>query len=133
MKLSDDRAVILITGVFMVVLGILLIPVTIGLHAISGSAQLGLLAVIMSLQMVAFGNTPIRSFSRTWPLVWLGLFLDHGHNFVHYTWILVPTLTFIIAFLISEEGDPFHKNALSKQRDKGTDRGFVLQVIKRFS
>jgi len=132
-KLSDDRAVILITGVFMVVLGILLIPVTIGLLPFSGSAQLGLLVVIMSLQMVAFGNTPIRSFSRTWPLVWLGLFFGSlGIISCIIPWILVPTLTFIIALLnIGGGAIPFIKMLLSKQRDKGTDRGFVPQVIKR--
>lgn len=132
-KLSDDRAVILITGVFMVVLGILLIPVTIGLLPFSGSAQLGLLVVIMSLQMVAFGNTPIRSFSRTWPLVWLGLFFGSlGIISCIIPWILVPTLTFIIALLnIGGGAIPFIKMLSSKQRDKGTDRGFVPQVIKR--
>lgn len=99
-QLSDDRAVILITGVFMVLLGILLIPVTIGLLPFSGSAQLGLLVVIMSIQMIAFGNTPLRSFARTWPLVFLGLiFASMGIISCIVPGILVPCLTLIIALL----------------------------------
>ena len=132
-QLSDDRTVILITGVFMVLLGILLVPVTIGLLPFSGSAQLGLLVVIMSIQMVAFGNTPIRSFSRTWPLVWLGLFFGAlGIISCIIPWILVPTLTFIIALLNIGGGTiPIIKVFLSKSPDKGTDRGTVPTVIKR--
>ena len=98
--LSDDRAVILLTGVFMVLLGILLVPVSFGLLPFSGSAQLGLLVVIMSIQMIAFGNTPVRSFTRTWPLVWLGLFFGAlGVISCIIPWILVPLLTLIIALL----------------------------------
>lgn len=132
-QLSDDRAVLLITGVFMVLLGILLVPVTIGLLPFSGSAQLGLLVIIMSIQMIAFGNTPIRSFSRTWPLVWIGLFFGSlGIISCIIPWILVPTLTFIIALLnIGGGAIPIIKILLSKSQDKGIDRSPVLPVIKR--
>ncbi|MCW1713505.1 MULTISPECIES: hypothetical protein [Synergistaceae] len=99
-SLSDDRAVILITGIFMVLLGLLLIPVTFGLLPFSGSAQLGLLVVIMSIQMTAFGNTPLRSFTRTWPLVFLGLlFASMGIISCIVPGIMLPWLTLIIAFL----------------------------------
>ncbi len=132
-RLSDDRAVILIMGVFMVLLGILLVPVSIGLLPFSGSAQLGLLVVIMSLQMVAFGNTPIRSFPRTWPLVWLGLFLGSlGVISCIIPLILVPTLTFIIALLnIGGGAIPIIKMILSKRLHKGTEKGPVASVIKK--
>ena len=99
-RLSDDRAVILITGIFMVVLGLLLIPVTLGLLPFSGSAQLGLLVVIMSIQMIAFGNTPLRSFTRSWPLVFLGLaFASMGIVSCIVPGIMLPVLTLIIALL----------------------------------
>ena len=99
-SLSDERAVILITGIFMVLLGLLLIPVTFGLLPFSGSAQLGLLVVIMSIQMTAFGNTPLRSFTRTWPLVFLGLlFASMGIISCIVPGIMLPWLTLIIAFL----------------------------------
>lgn len=99
-RLSDDRTVILITGIFMVVLGLLLIPVTFGLLPFSGSAQLGLLVVIMSIQMIAFGNTPLRSFTRSWPLVFLGLaFASMGIVSCIVPGIMLPVLTLIIALL----------------------------------
>ena len=99
-SLSDERAVILITGIFMVLLGLLLIPVTFGLLPFSGSAQLGLLVVIMSIQMTAFGNTPLRSFTRTWPLVFLGLlFASMVIISCIVPGIMLPWLTLIIAFL----------------------------------
>ena len=99
-SLSDERAVILITGIFMVLLGLLLIPVTFGLLPFSGSAQLGLLVVIMSIQMTAVGNTPLRSFTRTWPLVFLGLlFASMGIISCIVPGIMLPWLTLIIAFL----------------------------------
>ena len=99
-SLSDERAVILITGIFMVLLGLLLIPVTFGLLPFSGSAQLGLLVVIMSIQMTAFGNTPLRSFTRTWPLVFFGLlFASRGIISCIVPGIMLPWLTLIIAFL----------------------------------
>ncbi|HAH69347.1 MAG TPA: hypothetical protein DCL58_06155 [Synergistaceae bacterium] len=99
-SLSDERVVILITGIFMVLLGLLLICVTFGLLPFSGSAQLGLLVVIMSIQMTAFGNTPLRSFTRTWPLVFLGLlFASMGIISCIVPGIMLPWLTLIIAFL----------------------------------
>lgn len=99
-RLSDERAVILITGVLMVLLGILLIPVTLGLLPFSGSAQLGLLVVIISLQMIAFGSTPLGSFDRTWPFVFLGLFFaSMGVVSCIVPGIMLPYLTITIAFL----------------------------------
>ena len=52
--LSSDKAMILVTAIFMQLLGILLIPVNWGLLPFSGSAQLGLLMVIFAVQMLAF-------------------------------------------------------------------------------
>ncbi len=133
-QLSDDRAVILITGVFMVLLGILLIPVTIGILPFSGSAQLGLLVVIMSIQMIAFGNTPLRSFTRTWPLVFLGLFFaSMGIISCIVPGILVPCLTLIIALLnIGGGGIPLVKMIHSRSGKKeGRGSADVPSIIKR--
>ncbi|MCE5201213.1 MAG: hypothetical protein LLF78_01690 [Synergistaceae bacterium] len=132
-QLSDDRAVILITGVFMVLLGILLIPVTIGILPFSGSAQLGLLVVIMSIQMIAFGNTPLRSFTRTWPLVFLGLFFaSMGIISCIVPEILVPCLTLIIALLnIGGGGIPLVKMIHSRQGMKERGSADVPSIIKR--
>lgn len=131
--LPDDRTVIMITGVFMVLLGILLIPVSIGLLPFSGSAQLGLLVVIMSIQMVAFGNTPIKSFTRTWPVVAVGLFFaSMGIVSCIVPHILVPALTLIIALLnIGGGAIPLTKMILSKLSDKGTENSVVPPIITR--
>jgi len=132
-QLSDDRAVILITGVFMVLLGILLIPVTIGLLPFSGSAQLGLLVVIMSIQMIAFGNTPLRSFTRTWPLVFMGLiFASMGIISCIVPGILVPCLTLIIALLnIGGGAIPLVKMIHSRSGKKGRGSADVPSIIKK--
>jgi hypothetical protein len=132
-QLSDDRAVILITGVFMVLLGILLIPVTIGLLPFSGSAQLGLLVVIMSIQMIAFGNTPLRSFARTWPLVFLGLiFASMGIISCIVPGILVPCLTLIIALLnIGGGGISLIKMIHSRSGKMGRGSADVPSIIKK--
>ncbi len=132
-QLSDDRVVILITGVFMVLLGILLIPVTIGLLPFSGSAQLGLLVVIMSIQMIAFGNTPLRSFARTWPLVFLGLiFASMGIISCIVPGILVPCLTLIIALLnIGGGGISLIKMIHSRSGKMGRGSSDVPSIIQK--
>ena len=98
--LSDDRAMLLLTGVFMVLLGVLLIPVNLGLIPFSGSAQLGLLMVINAIQMLASGETPIGPFPRTWLMVALGLlFAAAGIVSCVVPGILVPALTVLIGAL----------------------------------
>lgn len=72
-KLSADKAMILLLCLFMVLLGLLLIPVSLGLLPFAPSAQLGLLLLLFALQIMALGNTPIGSFPRTRLLFILGL------------------------------------------------------------
>jgi len=71
--LSTDQALILLTGIFMLLLGVLLIPVSLGILPFAGSAQLGLLMVIFAVQMLASGNTPIGPYPRSWLLILSGL------------------------------------------------------------
>ena len=98
--LSDDRAMLLLTGVFMVLLGVLLIPVNFGLIPFSGGAQLGLLMVINAIQMLASGETPIGPFPRTWLMVALGLlFAAAGIVSCVVPGVLVPALTVLIGAL----------------------------------
>ena len=99
-KLSNERAFMLTVGVLTVLLGILLIPIKLGMLPFSGSAQLGLLVVIISLNMMAFGNTPLGAFARTWSLVSLGLiFASMGIISCIVPEIMLPCLTLIIALL----------------------------------
>ncbi|HNS66675.1 MAG TPA: hypothetical protein PK411_13750 [Mesotoga infera] len=98
--LPMDRAIILLIGVFMVLLGLLLIPVNLGMLPFSGSAQLGLLMVFFSVQMLASGSTPIGPFPRTWLMVLFGLlFASLGTVSCVIPEILVFPLTILIGIL----------------------------------
>lgn len=66
-------AVIALLGVLLVLLGVLLFPVNLGLIPFSPDGQLGLLLVIMSLQMMALGSTPVGQFRRSWAMTLLGV------------------------------------------------------------
>ncbi|MGI6789255.1 MAG: hypothetical protein ACOX4X_07180 [Aminobacterium colombiense] len=98
--LSTDKAMILLTGIFMILLGVLLIPVNLGLLPFSGSAQLGLLMTIFAIQMLAFGNTPIGPFPRSWPIILFGLlFAALGITSCIIPEILVSPLTVLVGVL----------------------------------
>ncbi|MEN6621146.1 MAG: hypothetical protein ABFD50_06335, partial [Smithella sp.] len=71
--LSIDQTMILLTGVFLIMLGIMMIPVNLGLLPFSGSAEIGILMVIFALQMLATGNTPLGIFPRSLFLIYFGL------------------------------------------------------------
>ncbi len=72
-KLSTEQVMILFTSIFMVIIGIVLIPVNLGILPFSANAQLGVLMIIFSIQMLAFGNTPVGVFPRTWLVLAFGL------------------------------------------------------------
>lgn len=72
-NLPIDKMMLLVIGIFMLLLGALLIPVNLGQLPFSGSAQLGLLMLIFAIQMLASGSTPIGPFPRNWLLVGFGL------------------------------------------------------------
>jgi hypothetical protein len=99
-ELSTDKMMLLITGVFMLLLGILLIPVNLGQLPFSGSAQLGLLMVIFSIQMLASGSTPIGPFPRSWLMIIFGLlFAALGIISSIIPGVLVKPLTLLIGIL----------------------------------
>lgn len=98
--LSAEQSMLLLMGVFMILLGVLLIPVNLGLLPFSGSAQLGLLMVMFAVQMLASGNTPIGPFSRSWLMILLGLlFAALGIVSCIIPEILVPSLTILVGVL----------------------------------
>ncbi len=98
--LPIDKAMLLLMGVFMLLLGLLLIPVSRGELPFAGSAQLGLLMIIIAIQMVASGSTPIGPFRRSWLMVGCGLvFAALGIVSCIVPEILVPTLTYLVGAL----------------------------------
>lgn len=99
-ELSTDQALLMLTGIFMLLLGGLLVPVSLGLLPFSASAQLGLLMVIFAVQMLASGNTPIGPFPRTWLVVGFGLlFAALGIVSCLIPGILVLPLTVLVGAL----------------------------------
>ena len=98
--ISVDKAMILLMGVFMLLLGVLLIPVNLGLLPFSAGAQLGLLMVIFAVQMLAFGNTPLGPFFRSWLVIFFGfLFAALGIVSCVIPDILVSPLTVFVGVL----------------------------------
>jgi len=98
--LAPDKVMILMTGFFMLILGVLLVPVSLGILPFSASAQLGLLVIILSIQMIAFGSTPIGAFPRSWLLVLFGsVFAALGITSCIIPGVLAPCLTLIVAIL----------------------------------
>lgn len=99
-RLSTDQALLMLMGVFMLLLGGLLIPVNLGLLPFSGSAQLGLLMVIFAIQMLASGSTPIGPFSRSWLVIGFGLlFAALGIISCIIPGVLVSALTVLVGVL----------------------------------
>ena len=66
-------AILIFLGVLLAFLAILLVPVNLGLLPFSPDGQLGLLLVIMAIQVLAMGETPVGQFRRSRALVLLGL------------------------------------------------------------
>ncbi|KAF5051293.1 MAG: hypothetical protein KO254_13100 [Methanoculleus marisnigri] len=66
-------ALVIPVGVLLVLLGLLLIPVNLGMLPFSPDGQLGLLLVIMAVQMLALGETPMGQYRRSWLLIVIGI------------------------------------------------------------
>ena len=119
----------------MVLLGLLLLPVNFGLLPFSGSAQLGLLVVILSIQMLSTGSTPIGPYPRSRFMILLGLFFaSMGVVSCIIPGIMVKPLTLLIALLNIAGG----VIALSRmgifQRKKPGEPGMpVLPILSRLN
>lgn len=66
-------ALLIFLGVLLALLAILLVPVNLGMLPFSPDGQLGLLLVIMAVQILAMGETPLGPFRRSWLIVTIGL------------------------------------------------------------
>ncbi len=95
--LAFDKTMLLLLAMFMLLIGMLLFPVSVGMIPFSPSAQLGLLMVINALQIIAAGNTPIGSFSRSRLVTMVGmLFATLGIVSCIVPGILVTPLAMLI-------------------------------------
>ncbi|MDD4483510.1 MAG: hypothetical protein PHD55_03965 [Methanoregula sp.] len=66
-------AILIFLGVLLAFLAVLLVPVNLGTLPFSPDGQLGLLLVIMAIQVLAMGETPVGQFRRSRLLVLIGL------------------------------------------------------------
>ncbi|MEI7856653.1 MAG: hypothetical protein WCH85_04020 [Methanomicrobiales archaeon] len=71
--LPFTTALLIFLGVLLALLAILLVPVNLGMLPFSPDGQLGLLLVIMAIQILAMGETPLGPFRRSWVIVTIGL------------------------------------------------------------
>jgi hypothetical protein len=129
--LSADQSMLLLTGLFMLLLGMLLIPVSIGLLPFSASGQLGLLMVIFAIQMLASGSTPLGPFPRTVLMVLGGLlFAALGIVACIVPGILVAALTVLVGILNILGGAlTLIKLFLARRRETALTRGSVPSAL----
>ena len=71
--LSFTAVILIFLGVLISLLAVLLVPVALGILQLSADGQLGLLLILMAVQVLAIGNTPVGQFRRSWPVVAIGL------------------------------------------------------------
>lgn len=131
--LDLDQSMILLMGVFMLLLGVLLVPVNLGWLPFSGSAQLGLLMVMFAVQMLASGSTPIGPYPRTGLIIVLGLLCAAlGIVACIIPGILVPALTLLVGVLnILGGAASLMKICLPLRRQSDAPHGTVPPVLKR--
>ncbi|MDO5836672.1 MAG: hypothetical protein Q4P17_09185 [Methanobacterium sp.] len=72
-SISLSLAVLIMVGVLITILGFLLFPVNLGILPFSPDGQLGLLLVIMAIQMMTLGETPMGQYKRSWLMIVLGI------------------------------------------------------------
>lgn len=98
--LSFTIAILIFLGVLLSLLAILLVPVNLGIIPFSPDGQLGLLIVIMAVQVLAMGETPVGQFRRSWLMVATGLlFVTLGVISTIVPGLLTSTLVLLLAVL----------------------------------
>ena len=98
--LSLTIALLLFLGVLLALLAALLVPVNLGIIPFSPDGQLGLLIVIMAIQFLAMGETPVGQFRRTRVILLFGLlFVMLGEIASIVPGVLTPILVVILATL----------------------------------
>jgi uncharacterized membrane protein HdeD (DUF308 family) len=98
--LSFTIAILIFLGVLLALLAILLVPVNLGIIPFSPDGQLGLLIVIMAVQVLAMGETPVGQFRRSWLMMAVGLlFVSLGVISSIVPGLLTSTLVVFLAVL----------------------------------
>jgi hypothetical protein len=93
-------AIVIPVGVLLILLGLLLFPVNQGTLPFSPDGQLGLLLVIMAIQVLALGETPMGQYRRSWLLIAIGIaFAGMGIFSCIVPGILTDVIRLLLAFL----------------------------------
>ena len=72
-SLSVLPALLILLAVLLTLLGMLLFPVNLGVLPFSPDGQLGLLVVLMAIQMMTMGETPVGQYPRSWLMILIGI------------------------------------------------------------
>jgi hypothetical protein len=70
---STSIILLLMMGIIIMIVAILMVPFILGIIPFSSDSQMGLLLVIMALQVLALGETPLGVRNRSWLLILAGL------------------------------------------------------------
>jgi len=98
--LPFTTALLIFLGVLLAFLAVLLVPINLGLLLFSPDGQFGLLLVIMAIQVLGVGETPVGQFRRSWPVVLVGLvFVSLGVFSCIVPGILTDLLRIMLAVL----------------------------------
>lgn len=68
-----SQSILMLMAILITLISLLLFPTFLGLIVFSSDGQLGLLMVIMAINLMALGETPIGSYTRSWLLVIIGM------------------------------------------------------------
>jgi hypothetical protein len=99
-SLSLFLATLVLLAVLLTFLGLVLIPVNLGLLQFSPDGLQGLLLVVFAIQIMSLGHTPVGGFRRSWTLVAFGiLFVGLGAFSCLVPGILTHYLRLLLALL----------------------------------
>jgi hypothetical protein len=78
-NISTNIVLTFMSGLIVTLVAILLIPTGMGIFTFSFDSMYGLLMVMLALQVMALGNTPVGQFKLSWLLIIIGLtFISMG-------------------------------------------------------
>jgi hypothetical protein len=118
--LSLSLATLLLLAVLLTLLGLVLIPVNLGLLPFSPDGLQGLLLVVFAIQMMSVGETPVGRFRRSWTMVAVGVaFVGLGAFSCVVPGVLTQWLRVLLALLNLTAGTVFFtRRLLQRRRDR---------------
>ncbi|MBP7867354.1 MAG: hypothetical protein KA419_15570 [Acidobacteria bacterium] len=116
-SLSPATATLILLAVLLSFLGLVLLPVNLGLLNFSPDGLQGLLLVIFAIQMLSLGETPVGRFRRSWALVVFGvMFVGLGAFSCLVPGVLTHHLRVLLALLNLAAGSVFFARRFVQQR-----------------